>query len=646
MHASRTTRILLLAILLIALGLRFYRLDLAEYKLDEANLSRLALEMARSQRIPLQSIGSSFGPPNGPLSAWLLAIPYIFSRSPIVATGFVAMLNVIAVAMTFALARQMFGLRTGLIAALLFAVAPWAVLNSRKLWAQDLLPPFTIAYLWTAYLAFIKNKPWMLAAHIFALSACIQLHYSALTFAPLTLIWLFTFRRRWQLHVIAIALLAGLVSIAPFAYQLVRDGASILAFMTKLNRQPKVDTDALYMAWLMTTGTNLHSLAGPQEFRNFLAGTSDLSALFHLEGVLVIAGLLLAIRQVACIASRRRQEISNGMAASGYVVATAFLLPVLLFTVHITPIYPHYFILTFPSQFILAGMFMGRDDIFRRHSRTLDWLMSMLAAVIAAAQIYGYLSILNFVGTRYTPDGYGTPVGLTLRAVRSAEQMARELNGAVMVMADGDNTEADEIASIWSVLVDPALAPRIVDRRQSTVYPAEPTVIVRAPGAAGTQGDFNVPLRSNEGEYSLVRWMGGTPPVTSGLTFTAPASWANGVQLLAAQALGELRPGGTLRWQLTWRINSPAPRGVDYHWTNQLFDAEGRRVWQKDDVGFPAHSWRAGDVVTTDFTAPLAADVKPGFYLMRVGLYTYPDIKTVPTTQGAAYIEIAPIEIK
>jgi hypothetical protein len=42
-------------------------------------------------------------------------------------------------------------------------------------------------------------------------------------------------------------------------------------------------------------------------------------------------------------------------------------------------------------------------------------------------QVYGYLSILHFVAGRNTPGGYGTPVGLTLRAVHSAEQIAREM---------------------------------------------------------------------------------------------------------------------------------------------------------------------------------------------------------------------------
>jgi hypothetical protein len=116
--------------------------------------------------------------------------------------------------------------------------------------------------------------------------------------------------------------------------------------------------------------------------------------------------------------------------------------------------------------------------------------------------------------------------------------------------------------------------------------------------------------------------------------------------LLAAQPSGEVRPGGTFRWQLTWRVDSPPPPEADYHWTNQLYDAAGKRVGQMDGVGFPAHSWRAGDTVVTWFDVPIAPDAAPGVYQMRVGMYTYPDIKTVPVVDGPGYVEVGPIEIR
>ncbi len=654
--SSRNTQyvILLLAILLLAAGLRFYRLDGVEYKLDEANISRLALDMVRTGRVPIWGLGSSVGIYNGALSEWLLAIPCAASSSPLVATGFVAALNVLAVAMTFAFTRKVAGPAAGLIAALLFAVAPWAVLNSRKLWAQDMLPPFVIAYLWTAYLALVEKKRWWLVGHVLALAACIQLHYSALTlvFLSVFLIVLFWWRR-WSWKVLLVVSVVGVLGFAPFLYldatTITPDAITgqVHAFpnvtriiQTVLNRKAVVDATAFQMAWIMVTGNDLHSLAGASEFRSYLSGLWPVAPLFAALGVLILVALGWALWRAA-------RAWNDARAKAGFVVAMGMVFPIVLFVWHSTPVFPHYFILLYPWPYVLVAMFIAWLAQQRPRWRVAGW-GGALIAVIAVAQIYGYLSIMQFVAGRNTPGGYGTPVGLTLQAVRSAEQMAREMKGNILVLADGDNVDADEVASIWDVLVDPAFAPRVVDRRQAMVYPTAPAAVVYAPGASAEKSVTHIPLRRGEGEYGLVRWMGGDAPAAKARSMlpTGADRWSNGVQLLAAQLSGDVRAGGKFRWQLTWRVNSPPPPGVDYHWTNQLYDASGKRVGQMDGVGFPARSWRAGDTVVTRFDVSIVPEAAPGVYTMRVGMYTYPDINTVPVVDGPGYVEVGPVEIK
>jgi hypothetical protein len=191
----------------------------AEFKLDEANLSRLSLNLVRSVEFPLTGIGSSAGIVNPPLAAWLLAFPYAISPDPTVATGFVAALNVLAVLGCYLLARQWLTSTitphplspspappinssiialAPLVAALLFAVAPWAVAHSRKIWAQNLLPPFVIAWAWSGWLAFVCRRPRAVIGHALTLAACVQLHYSALWLIPVTLLWSIVFIRRIQ----------------------------------------------------------------------------------------------------------------------------------------------------------------------------------------------------------------------------------------------------------------------------------------------------------------------------------------------------------------------------------------------------------------------------------------------------------------
>src|SRR5262245_55294458 len=93
--SPRRQRLLGLAVIvIIAAALRFIRLDAAEFWYDESTLSLLAQDMAAGKSLPLLGIPSSAGFPNPPAGVYLLAIPYFFSKNPLVATAFVALLNV------------------------------------------------------------------------------------------------------------------------------------------------------------------------------------------------------------------------------------------------------------------------------------------------------------------------------------------------------------------------------------------------------------------------------------------------------------------------------------------------------------------------------------------------------------------------
>jgi len=137
--------LLLSLILLLAAGLRLTRLGLAEFKYDEATTARSALAIAREGQFPALGMVSSLGPHNPPLMSYVLALPLAVSQDPRLATGWIAFLGVVAVGLTYWIGRAYFNWRVGALAALLFAASPWAVLHSRKIWAQN-IPALTLVF--------------------------------------------------------------------------------------------------------------------------------------------------------------------------------------------------------------------------------------------------------------------------------------------------------------------------------------------------------------------------------------------------------------------------------------------------------------------------------------------------------------------
>jgi 4-amino-4-deoxy-L-arabinose transferase-like glycosyltransferase len=187
---------LLVAVLVGLAGLlRMNWVGISEFKADEARLLALALDMADGQ-IALRGISSSVGLPNFPMSVWLYALPLVVWPHPYAAILFTGLLNTGAVLACYWLVRRYWGMMAAVAATLLFAVSPWAVMFSRKIWAQNLLPLFVMLWVIGLALALVDKKPRFMWLALVALAVAVQIHLAALALVPATLILLIVFWRR------------------------------------------------------------------------------------------------------------------------------------------------------------------------------------------------------------------------------------------------------------------------------------------------------------------------------------------------------------------------------------------------------------------------------------------------------------------
>ena len=201
-------------VVLVAVGawLRFQHLELLEFKGDEAFAANRALEFVRGGKLPTSGLMSSVGIPNPPLFCWLL-IPMFFISSNVAAVCcMIATLGLATVVATWWIGRKYYGAWAGLVAAALFTTAPWAVIYSRKIWAQDFVPAFATATMWAAHALVVGKKPkavfWVLSLPL----CVIQIHYSgfALTATVLAILVLLRPKIDWRFAVAGVAVAAGL----------------------------------------------------------------------------------------------------------------------------------------------------------------------------------------------------------------------------------------------------------------------------------------------------------------------------------------------------------------------------------------------------------------------------------------------------
>jgi len=604
-------------ILLLAAVLRMGWPELTEFKRDEAALYALALDVAELKSLPLRGIGSSVGLPNTPLSVYVFALPLFVWQSPLAATLWVGTLNTASVALTYWMARRYWGIRTALIATLLYAVAPWAVIYSRKIWAQNLLPLFVVGYIFTALRALVEGKHRWLIVHFGLLAVVAQLHYSGLVCIPLTALWLIVFRhraaveRRTFARSLALGIALAVLLALPFGLYLAAQASGEAG---KLVRVPDLaaSAQALELAALVVMGTDIHALAGPQAFREYLASLPDFAPLFWLGGALVVAGVAIVLwrrlRPNRTDATRDTQHVSRITPHASLPLLLWLFLPVLAFLPGFVPVFPHYFILLFPVPYLLTGLAL--DAAMRRFDarpvRVIGWL---IPAAIAAAQVWAVAALLSFVGSRATPGGFGTPLGLLLRVadtVRAAPD--------VIIVSAGANPNLDETPAIFHALLRDT-PHRFVDGRTTAVIPAGEAQAVLWPGTlpeallatydeAALQETLT-PLRRGEGEVRTLT-LSGAADLSPPYPRPAPALLTNGAEILGWG-------GGPGHWELWWRATAGSDEDVTLF--AHLLDASGSRVAQADVPTYPAAGWRAGDLVVSLFSLPGAGT------MIRSGMY-------------------------
>lgn len=186
--------ILLLAVLILAAFLRFYKLD--QYMIflgDEGRDAIIVKEMVLGNHFPL------IGPPTsvgniylGPLYYYMMLIPMsIFYLNPAGASGMVAAIGVLTVGFIYYLGKIWFGKKAGLISAFLYTISPVTINYSRFSWNPNPLPFFSLAAIFGLYKMHRSGNFLWLVLTGAAVAAATQMHYLALILIPIAaILWI------------------------------------------------------------------------------------------------------------------------------------------------------------------------------------------------------------------------------------------------------------------------------------------------------------------------------------------------------------------------------------------------------------------------------------------------------------------------
>lgn len=613
---TRRDWLTLLLILLVAALLRFSDPHIVDYFHDDAMVTTMAQEMADGERLHLTGINASVGIPNPPQSIYALLPAFWLSPDPLLALYTIMGLNVVGVGLLWLLARRYLGRIVALIAGLTYAVMPWAVFYSRKIWAQDYHTPFVLLALLLALYGFWEQRPqswrsgrfWAQVTCLPLLLFALQIHFAAWALLPLYGIVLILGRRQIAWRALALsAVLAGLV-LLPYAIGLAQTLQadpqrvdSALAY-SDTRSAATLAGDALTYSVYMLTGFGLETWIAPAQQAELLEAVPP-TAIWVLLLPLAVIGAVIGLR--------------NHQALTLLVLAWA-LLPALVFLPGWTPVYPHYFVASIPAWALLAALgvaWAARIAQFDPLGRVGHTLLLGAFAVLLLTQAIWWRGLLRYLdATHIDYPGFTTPL-THLLPIREA--LARYDD--VVVLSYGMAWNLHHESVVWPTLLHGRVpCVRTLVGAGYAVLPDGPFAVLQAPDAPANSPILDIyatddpqvfPVRPGGGDYRLYHWDSAPEWARAEISPIEPLTFDNGAQLVG-YALSDDDV------MLAWRL-SDSQRGQDYQYTVQFEDASGQRVGQADRVFWHGRHWCAGDRLITWTSVPLSGAPRT----LHVGLY-------------------------
>lgn len=483
----------------LAAGLRLWAIDLAPLRYDDVDVLSRARAVVGGELTATGPL-TSWGIPDPPASVYLALLPAALPHSAAASAAWIALLNVLAVVLTYVLARRFFGSGVALAAGLLFAVNPWAVYFSRRSWAE-IVPLFTVIALGSAYMVIACRRSRWAVPFFVALALQVQTRILALIYAPAALAALALFPPRWGVRWPLLGMALGVLLSLPYLVWVLTRWDELAARLAAGNRGIALTptNSALDLVLWLASGFNLLPVEGEAAAWLVPLGWANRIGLVGAAGLLA-AGLAMTAWAAVC----RRPGWERPLLASAWL-----LLPVGALVVQSSSVYLHYLVALFPAVFLVIGLPLGRllehRAMLARAAGGLSLAALCIVQVATTAALYYVLGAWDVVEPtttsvarrqtaaripRETADliGTGEQYGVEppirfwqALADRTRDEAARASASDVVVLAGETDPLTAERPAILDYLLRPELRPRFV-AADTLVFPVgRPGVVVEAP---------------------------------------------------------------------------------------------------------------------------------------------------------------------
>ena len=438
--------LLLAAILAVGAWLRFSHLDLLEFQGDEAFAAQLALGFVKHGKLPLAGLMSSVGVTNPPLFSYLLIPMFAISENPVVVSCCIATLGLAAVGMTWHIGRKYYGPTAGLVAAAFFAVSPWAVIYSRKIWAQDFVPVFATATMWAVHSIVLGSRPKAIFWCVLLPLCVVQIHFSGLALTVAVVVTLLWLRPKIDWRFAVGGLVVAIITMIPyFKFQQAHNWSDFKQAMNAVGggqqweqlhgvtthpvsgyRLPSKQNISYTLA-IMNAGRieDVLGISAASEFDRaqvwlhrpdkvgYFSGRQSISSALLLVQRLAFVGALVWLAILA-VRGVKKLKVDDNAARAAWILVLWLVVPLAVFWLAGLWTYLTYFVILYPAHFLVCGA--AAEWVTRKLKPAAA---AAVVGVLVAGNIWFMLTYYGFVGQAGGAQGtFGTALGIKQQAAR------------------------------------------------------------------------------------------------------------------------------------------------------------------------------------------------------------------------------------
>jgi 4-amino-4-deoxy-L-arabinose transferase-like glycosyltransferase len=388
----KTEVVLVSIIILVSAFLRLYRIgDYMTFLGDEGRDVIVARDILHGHFTllgPRASAGDFF---LGPIYYYMIA-PFLLltNYDPVGPAIMVGLFGIATVFLVFYVGKKLFNIRTGLIAASLYAISPLVISYSRSSWNPNPMPFFSLLLLYFLFIAVMKDVRKYFFYSGLLLGIAMQLHYITVFLGVIVFFFVligsfFVDKKNTALGLFKnyLTILIGfIVGFSPFLAFEVRHGfpntKSVFQFIFESNADKAYLPHESFLSHVYDVFFRLFA----RLVTNFPSPSQvTLNHLSNVQAWEILTIILAVLSIVSLFLIKEKLKI--------LLFGLWLFFGVVLFGFYKKPIYDYYFVFMFPLPFLLVGNFLSKLSLSKRFKKIGLYVSIIIFIALLAVNLWG-----------------------------------------------------------------------------------------------------------------------------------------------------------------------------------------------------------------------------------------------------------------